>query len=184
MSHAQVSEPVRADLSRLDFEFSPAISARVRHELLESLAKASRCTLQDVEAALGARDLHAEFASNFAPAGLRLSNLADVNAAYWGALWSVIHDAPALAADTLQALRGQLGRMWLANPVARRQDDRQAMAELMVYETVLALDQQRQAREQGPAAVSALAAQAHLNMLKRRGVNLKAMKISPQGLSR
>lgn len=170
---------------RLDFESSPTVSALVRREFIDSLAKASRQPPAAIEQLIRGRDFISDFGQWMAPYDLNLNNLGDVVTGYWVSMWSIIHEAPLPPAGHVASAREQCRRMWHNNPVTRKPEARQQLAELMMYETVASLDQRRDAHEAGNTqALAALARHAHANMRQQRGIDLGAMRLTQQGFGK
>ena len=172
-------------IDALDFGFSPAVSAKVRREWVDSLAKSSRQPPETIRAAIGDRDFIAEFALRFAPLGLRADNFADAMTAYWVSMWSLIHRTELPPISAFAAARLQLAAMWHKNPYVKREGDRQTMAEVMIYETMLALEERDRKLAAGDEqALQALSENSARNMQSKRGVNLKAMQLTESGFTR
>jgi hypothetical protein len=184
MQTATMAPPANDDA--LDFGADPAITARVRDELADTLAGGDAARRNALRDALDARDFHAEFAGDVGNAlALASRNLADVMAAYWLVMWSVVHDVELPSAEEARPVRAQVGRVLGSSPLARDPSNRQAMGEAMLSETMLTREQQRNARERGDAdALKRMAETAQHNMLMRQALNLKKTRLTRSGLVR
>lgn len=176
-----------ADLEMRDLAFGddPAVSARVRDELAETLGRGDAAKARALREALDARDFHAEFAAALGTLDLDSHDLADVMAAYWLVMWCLVHDAALPSATEAAPVRTQVARMIGSTPLVRDEKQRQAMGEAMLSEAMLTLEQQRNAQARGDtAALQQMAETAQRNMLMRQALNLRKMRLTPSGLAR
>jgi hypothetical protein len=169
----------------LAFGDNAAVSARVRDELAQTLGGGDHARTQALRDALDARDFHAEFAEELGMLALDSHDLGDVMAAYWLVMWSLVHDVALPSAREAAPVRAQVARMIGSTPLVRAREQRQAMGEAMLSETMLTLEQERLARARGDQAqLKQMAETAQRNMLMRQALNLKKMRLTPLGLAR
>jgi hypothetical protein len=169
----------------LAFGDDAAVSARVRDELAQTLGGGDAERTKALRAALDARDFHAEFADELGTLALDSHDLADVMAAYWLVMWSLVHAVPLPSANEAAPVRAQVARMIGSTPLVRDAAQRQTMGEAMLSETMLTLEQQHFARARDDqAALRRMAETAQRNMLMRQALNLKKMRLTPLGLAR
>ena len=166
----------------LDFEFDPAVSAQVLAETVDTMSQGNPTYRHVVEKELSARDIPAEFRDTFGPLGLRHDNLADTMAAYWLAMWSVIHGKP-LASDTqARAVRRQVLPRIQGSDLAKSARKRQMMGEAFIYEATIGLAVYLDAKaNQQELQLRQLARNAKKNT-KKKGIDLAHMKLTDQGL--
>ena len=169
----------------LAFGDDAAVSARVRDELAATLGGGDAERTRELRAALESRDFHAEFAAALGALGLDSHDLAGVMAAYWLVMWSLVHDVELPAAQDAAPVRAQVARMIGTSPLVRDGAQRQAMGEAMLSETMLTHEQARNARLRGDTqALHAMGETAQRNMLMRQALNLRKMRLTPNGLAR
>lgn len=168
----------------LDFDYEPAVSAQVIAETVDTLAQGNPTYRKVVEKELESRDIPAEFKGTFGPLGLRHDNLADTMAAYWIAMWSVIHDKPLANATQARAVRRQVLPRLQSSPIARSDKKRQLVGEALLYEATIGLSvyQEAKANEQ-ELQLRQMARNAKKNV-KKKGIDLARMRLTDQGMRR
>ena len=168
----------------LDFGDDPAVSRAVVAETIDTLAQGNPTYRAVVEKELGGRDIPAEFDQTFGPLGLRRDNLADTMAAYWLAMWTVIHDKPLGTPVQASAVRRQVLPRIQASPLAKDPRKRQMMGEAMLYEATIGLSVYRDAKaNEQELQLRQMAKNAKKNV-KKKGIDLARMRLTDQGMRR
>lgn len=163
----------------------PALSARVRQELIDTLS--ARTNFDPVEAGreLDRRDIREEFVLEFGDLGLDPDRLPDLLAAHLIAMWCVVHDAPLPRREVAEGLTRQFTGMLATSPQAADPAMRQMMGEALRYEAVLTVEARRAARDAGDKAkLREMAESAQGNLLKQRGINLRKTRLTASGMMR
>lgn len=163
----------------------PALSARVRKELIDTLHARTNFDPAEAERELERRDIREEFVLEFGDLGLDPDNLPHLLAAHLIAMWSVVHDAPLPGRDVAAGLARQFTGMIAMSPQAADPAARQMMGEALRYEAVLTLEARRAARDAGDKAkLREMAESAQSNILRQRGINLRKTRLTASGMMR
>lgn len=162
----------------------PALSAQVRKELLDTLSAKTGYDPERAARELDARDVRAEFLSAFGGLGLAPDNLPDLFAGHFLALWSVVHDAPLPGSAIALAVARQFEAQIARSPQVADAAKRQLMGEALLYEAVLTLEAQREARAGGAAKIKQMADSAQHNFLAQRGIDLRKTRLTASGMQR
>lgn len=165
----------------LNVNFDPEVSTHIRRELVDSLAHGDVDIELAVEKELGDRNIVADFSQAIQPLGLKAGNLADIMAAYYLVMWTIVRRAPFPDKQQTNALRQQLRQQLLGNPLVRNAKRRQMMGEGMIYEAQIALETYRKAVDNDDELqLRRLARNGRKNMIGR-GIDLKRTKITQSG---
>lgn len=168
----------------LDFSYDPAVSAQVLAETIDTLAQGNPTYRHVVEKELNGRDIPAEFRDTFGPLGLRHDNLADTMAAYWLAMWTVIHDKPLANETQARAVLRQVLPRIQASPLAGNPKKRQMMGEALLYEATIGLSVYNEAKAGAQELQLRQMARNAKKNVKKKGVDLARMKLTDQGMRR
>lgn len=163
----------------------PALSARVRKELVDTLHARTNFDPDEAERELDRRDIREEFVLEFGDLGLDPDNLPDLLAAHLIAMWSVVHDTSLPGRDVATGLKRQFTGMIAMSPQAADPATRQMMGEALRYEAVLTLEARRAARDAGDKVkLREMAESAQGNILRQRGINLRKTRLTASGMFR
>lgn len=161
--------------------FDPEISKHIRRALVDNLAHGDADVEQAVEKELGDRNIVSDFSKAMRPLGLDAGNLADIMAAYYVVMWTIIRRAPFPGKQQSKAIRHQLRQQLLGNPLVYDANRRQMMGEGMIYEAQIALETYRKAvDDDDELQLRRLAKNGRKNMIGR-GIDLKQMNIARSG---
>ncbi len=180
----QQSSSVNMTAQRYLIGADPALSARVRKELLDTLSAKAGFDPAQAARELDARDVRAEFVDAFGDHGLAPDNLPDLLAGHFLAMWSVVHDSPLPGHEAVLAIAKQFAGQIAHSPQVADPVKRQLMGEALLYEAVLTLEAQRAARAGGSAQLRQMAASAQQNFLAQRGINLRKTRVTASGMQR
>lgn len=163
----------------------PELSAQVRKELADTLKARAGIAPETLEKELAGRDIHAQFLAAFGELGLVPDTLPDLLAGHMIAMWSVVHDAPLPARSVAMAIAKQFAGLIGSNPLAADPAKRQLMGEALLYETVLTLEAQGQARASSDSAMlKQMAESAQRNYLSQNSINLRKTRLTESGMVR
>ena len=181
------SSPANTNLSlqALRFQSSTAVSQRVRNAFIEALQKANPQSAGEIKYNLQQQDVIGDFARDMAPYGLRADDLADTMTAYWLTMWIIANQEQIPPVNQVQAVQNQVRTVMLQNPnlVQATEATRQEIAEVTIYETMIALGLLANAnRASDRGKLQQLADSAYQNMLKK-GIDLRDMELTPSGFT-
>ncbi len=181
------SSPANPNLSvqALSFQPSTAVSNKVRNAFIEALQKANPQSAAEIESKLRQQDVIGDFARDMAPYGLRADDVADTLTAYWLTMWIIANQEPIPNVDKVQAVQKQVRTVILQNNSVVQATDaaRQEIAEVTIYETMIALGLLANANQTGDRyQLQQLADSAYQNILKQ-GIDLRDMKLTSNGFS-
>ncbi len=168
----------------LDFDFDPQISRQVLDETVTTLSRDNPAYRQVVEQELARRDVVAEYRETLGALGLRHDNLADTMAAYWVAMWTIIHDKPLANATAATAVRDQVLPRIQSNDLARSASKRQMMGEALIFEATIALSVYRDAKAGNQELQLRQMAQSAKKNTRKKGFDLARMKLTQHGMRR
>lgn len=132
------SPPRRAVAVDTRYRVSPAVSARVRGQFADFVAKTSPANADRLRQVVLQNDLLGAWEKHVAVDGLRRGDVADAMAAYWVQNWQIANNAPFTDRAQVQAVRGQVSRLLASNRAFARLDDagKQEMAEVFMLNFV------------------------------------------------
>lgn len=168
----------------LDFDYDAALSAQVLAETVDTLSNGNPTYRQVVQTELASRDIPSEFGDIFGPLGLRHDNLADTMAAYWLAMWSIIHDKPLATSQQASAVLAQVLPRIQTSAQARDPKKRQLMGEALIYESTIGLQVYREAKENKQELQLRQMARNAKKNTRKKGIDLAKMRLTDQGMRR
>lgn len=178
------AQKARRSADTLEIVYDPRWSVEARREIAASLAApgfAQDTLLQAMET----RDYVAEFRTQFDPLGLDYRHLGAVTAAHWIGMWTIVHDAPMPDTELAEGALAQLSTSWKGTPAMRDARTRQVLAEWMIIESVIALEEQSKYRTANDReGLEMMANKVAENMKKKRSVNLRVMSLTDKGFVR
>ena len=179
------SSPTNTNLSieALRFQPSTAVSQKVRNDFIEALQKANPQSADAIEQKLKQQDVIGDFSRDMAPYGLRADDVADTLTAYWLTMWIVANQEEIPSVDKVQAVRNQVRKVMLNNNnlVQATEAARQEIAEITIYETMIAWGLLTNANHIGDRVkLQQLADSAYKNMLEQ-GLDLRSMELTSNG---
>jgi hypothetical protein len=175
-----------ADSLKLPYRASPAITAKLKAEMADTLTRQSPQQSAAIRKFVDSGDFVAEFDKDMQSYGygLRSGDVVDAFAAYWLTMWSIANDERQPAAAQAVAVRRQVASSMATNPALGQADDatRQLVAEGLITEAELALSLRDYATHNG-RDTKPLADSTYRNLLAK-GVDLRAMQLTDAGFSR
>ncbi|MCW4461240.1 hypothetical protein OK349_05935 [Sphingomonas sp. BT-65] len=113
------------------YKSSPAVSARVRGQFADFVAKADPVNAARLRQVIQQNDLLGLWERHVATDGLRRGDVADAMAAYWVQNWQIANKVPFTSRAQVQAVRGQIASALGTSPGFARMNDaaRQELAE-------------------------------------------------------
>ena len=174
----------RRSVGDLHFDWSPQVRREAHRDMAASYAPGQPKLAAQLREAFAQRDFVADFERRFSPLGLAANHLGDVTAAHWLSMWTVVHDAPFPSHAQVQRVREQLADSWDRISGIDDPHKRQLFAETMITEMVLALDELETRRAAGDRkGLDLIATRTAHAMRQKRGINLRAFKVTDAGLS-
>ena len=184
-SRTSSSPDTNPSLEALRFQPSTVVSQKVRHGFIEALQKANPHSAEEIESTLKQQDVIGDFSRDMAPYGLRADDVADTLTAYWLTMWIIANQEQIPSVDKVQAVQNQVRTVILQNNnvVNATEATRQEIAEVTIYETMIALGLLANADRAGDRnKLQRLADSAYQNMLKQ-GIDLRNMKLTSNGFT-
>lgn len=169
----------------LTYTPDPAISRRVKQEFTAAVQEADPAKADHIAAVMASSDVLADFDRDMAPYGFRSNNVADAMSAYWITMWMIANEKAVPTRKRVAAVRHQVTTNMINNQMIAKAslEQRQEMAEGLVYETMFALGQRADVeRKRDRARQRELASATQANLLKN-GVNLQSLRIRSTGFS-
>ena len=120
------------------YRASPEVSARVRQQFADFVAKVSPADADRLRQVIRQKDLLGAWEKHVAVDGLRRGDVADAMTAYWVQNWQIANNVPFTDRAQVQAVRGQVSQALSSNPAFARLDDagKQEMAEVFMLNFV------------------------------------------------
>ncbi|MFK7888068.1 MAG: DUF6683 family protein [Gammaproteobacteria bacterium] len=159
------------------------VSRRVKEEFKTAVQRADPAKSDHIARVLDAQDVLADFDRDMAPYGFRSNNVADAMSAYWITMWMIANQKAIPTRKRVAAVHQQVTRNMLTNQMLAKAtlEQRQEMAEGLVYETMFALGQRADVeRRRDYTRQRELARVAHKNVL-RNGIDLKNLRMTSSG---
>jgi hypothetical protein len=179
--------PPRANIATgTRYRGSPAVSARVRAQFADFVAKADPANAARLRNAVLQQDLLGAWEKHVAVDGLRRGDVADAMAAYWVQNWQIANKVPFASRAQVQAVRAQVSRAFGASPAFAKLDDaaRQEMAETFMLNFVAQGSAFSNATARGDAgAVARLSDAAAARFRNGMNLDLRRLKLSTAGFS-
>ncbi len=181
------SSPTNPNLSlqALRFQPSTAVSNKVRNAFIAALQKANPQSAAEIESKLQQQDVIGDFARDMAPYGLRADDIADTLTAYWLTMWMIANQEQIPPVEKVQAVQTQVRTVILQNDnvINATEAARQEIAEITIYETMIALGLLANANQTGDRAqLQQLADSAYQNMLQQ-GIDLREIELTSNGFT-
>jgi hypothetical protein len=174
-----------SSMALLSFVPSPGISARVRESVIDSAIKTDpsldRAKLEEGFANNQVLKSFAELLANY---GYSSTNLADVMTAYYVVCWEVVNGTDASGnSGGISAVNAQLKGALLANLNFQRlpDTDKQQVAEVMAYQTVIVASAKNELIKRGDQAGLQRLRQSVRQGVLQMGVDLSRLKLTSQG---
>lgn len=178
--------PVRtAAVASTRYRGSPAVSARVRAQFADFVARADPANADRLRRTIAQQDLLGLWEKHVATDGLRRGDVADAMTAYWVQNWQIANKVPFASRAQVQAVRGQVARTLGASPAFAKMGDaeRQAMAETFMLNFVAQGSAFSDAAARGDAAATArLSDAAAARFRKDMNLDLRALRLTGAGL--
>ncbi|MEO1575193.1 MAG: DUF6683 family protein, partial [Pseudomonadota bacterium] len=105
-------------------------------------------------------------------------------AAYWLAMWTVIHDKPLANETQARAVLRQVLPRIQASPLAGHPKKRQMMGEALLYEATIGLSVYYDAKAGSQELQLRQMARNAKKNVKKKGIDLAKMKLTDQGMRR
>ncbi|NIJ20387.1 hypothetical protein FHS95_002079 [Sphingomonas naasensis] len=163
---------------------APAVSAKVRAQFADFIARADPAHAERLRQTIAAHDLLGLWEKHVATDGLRRGDVADAMAAYWVQNWQIANKVAFASRAQVQAVRGQVARSLGASPAFAKMADaeRQAMAETFMLNFVAQGSAFSDAAARGDAAATArLSDAAAARFRKDVKLDLRSLKLTAAG---
>lgn len=178
--------PVRtAATAGTRYRGSPAVSAKVRAQFADFVARADPANAGRLRAAVAQQDLLGLWEKHVATDGLRRGDVADAMTAYWVQNWQMANKVSFASRAQVQAVRGQVARALGTSPAFAKMGDaeRQAMAETFMFNFVAQGSAFSDAAARRDAAATArLSDAAAARFRKDMKLDLRALRLTEAGL--
>ncbi len=169
----------------LTFTPDPLISKRVKEEFTAAVQEADPGKAAHIANVMASSDVLGDFDRDMAPYGFRSNNVADAMSAYWITMWMIANQKAVPTRKRVAAVRAQVTGNMANNPMIAKAslEQRQEMAEGLVYETMFALGQRADVeRKRDRQRQRELANATQTNLLKN-GVDMQNLRITSTGFS-
>jgi hypothetical protein len=159
------------------------VTESVRRAVVERIRANNAAGAQQFDVASRQNDMVALFVEDAARNGVDGNDVADVAALYWITAWSVVHrhapTTPEIAAVRAQ-VRGALAQA--PELLAASDDEKQEMADDMIFQLMLLQAAFEQARARKDDAALSMLAQSTWQTALQNKVDLRAMRLGDDGL--
>lgn len=165
---------------------SPAVSATVRAQFADFVARADPANAERLRKTVAQQDLLGLWEKHVAVDGLRRGDVADAMTAYWVQNWQIANKVSFASRAQVQAVRGQVARTLSASPAFAKMADaeRQAMAETFMLNFVAQGSAFSDAIARRDAAATArLSDAAAARFRKDMNLDLRALKLTGAGFA-
>ena len=169
------------------YRASPAVTARVKGQFADFVAKADPANGPRLRQAVQQNDLLGAWEKHVSTDGLRRGDVADAMTAYWVQNWQIANNVPFTNRTQVQAVRGQVYRALGSNPRFARLDDagKQEMAEVFMLNFVAQGSAFSDATAKGDKGLSnRLSDAAVARFRSEMNVDLRQLKLTPAGFVR
>ncbi|CAN7367366.1 hypothetical protein LJR225_002247 [Phenylobacterium sp. LjRoot225] len=184
---AASAPPPRALAIDTRYRASPEVSARVRRQFADFVARTSPANADRLRQAIQQKDLLGAWERHVAVDGLRRGDVADAMTAYWVQNWQIANNRPFTDRAQVQAVRGQVSRALASNPDFAHLDDagKQEMAEVFMLNFVAQGSAFSDATARRDAGLSIrLSDAAVARFRKDMNVDLRQLRLTPAGFVR
>lgn len=178
------STPTRYPRDDFRVAFAPAVSSAVKQEYIASIERSTNARAADeLDAFYSRNPVRSQFDIAIRPYGLRSDDLADVAAAHLVVMWMTANDARLPDALQVRGVQAQVQRQMASSGASSpRADDRQRIAEALMYQTVTLIKVREQAQAESSTAYLRELADSAQAMMARQDVDLRAMQLTEDGL--
>lgn len=179
--------PAKAGMRRdWRVDYDPALSRRIEQEYLRNIsARIGTERAEAISAHLQQEPVAVQFDKLAAPYGLSRSNLSDVIAAYFAVAWATANSAPEPTREQVLGLRRQIRSGGGGRMASQSMDERQKIAESIMYRAAQVAMQRRIAeRRADPAARRLVADSVQRSVREQQGVDLRATTLTAAGFVR
>jgi hypothetical protein len=169
------------------YRASPAVSARVRGQFADFVAKTDPANGERLRQVVQRQDLLGAWEKHVSVDGLRRGDVADAMTAYWVQNWQIANAIPVASKAQVQAVRGQVSRALAANSAFARLDDagKQEMAEVFMLNFVAQGSAFSDAANRGDKALGAKLSDAAIARFRRAtNVDPRQLKLTQAGFAR
>jgi len=183
-SGAGLAASSRAVSADTRYRASPAVTARVRGQFADYVAKTDPANAPRLRQAVQQNDLLGAWEKHVSSDGLRRGDVADAMAAYWVQNWQIANNVPFTNRTQVQAVRGQVYRALGSNPQFARLDDasKQEMAEVFMYNFVAQGSAFSDATTKGDKGLSNRLSNAAVTRFRSEmNVDLRQLKLTQAG---
>lgn len=189
------AQPVRSGRSSLAkagmrrdwrVDYDPTLSRWIEQEYLRNISERIGAERAEAIAAhLEQEPVVVQFDKLAAPYGLSRSNLSDVIATYFAVAWATANSAPDPTREQVLGLRRQIRSDGAGRMTSQRMDQRQKIAESIMYRVAQVAMQRRIAERRGdPAARRLVADSVQRSVREQQGVDLRATTLTAAGFVR
>jgi hypothetical protein len=178
------SSPTRYPREDFRVAFAPGVSAAVKQDYIDSIARSTNAKVAgELDTFYSRHPVRSQFEIAIRPYGLRSDDLADVAAAHLVVMWMTANNARLPDAVQVRGVQAQVQRQMASSGASNpRADERQRIAEALMYQTVTLIKVREQAQaESSDAHLLDLADSAQSTMAKQ-DVDLRAMQLTADGL--
>jgi hypothetical protein len=159
------------------YRTSQSVTSEVQNAFYNNVKAGSKETAEEIRTKLFPKDIEKLFGTTVRPFGLKSNDMVDSTTAFWISMWVIANQAPNPTPQEVAGVRNQV-RSAMANSskLSGSDADKQRFSQMMMYETILALV----AFNTDSIDKAQLARATHNNM-KRRGMDLRRMRLSKNG---
>jgi hypothetical protein len=169
------------DMANWDFGNEKKQSDAVKDELTQTLSKGNPAVKKQFLRELEAQDVLAGYAALFPQYPLRERNLAQCMALYWLSMARAVQGGDFPSSTTFDAVTLQCAKRLHGDHNAMDPARRQMMGEVMMYETIFAVEAVKRAIATGSSdALKTLSTMTHQNCLKR-GLDFQKLVLTESG---
>ena len=183
-STRRASAPARYPRDDFRVAFAPSVSSAVKQEYIASIERSTNARAAgELDAFYSRNPVRSQFEIAIRPYGLRSDDLADVAAAHLVVMWMTANDARLPDAAQVRGVQAQVQRqMASSGTTSPRADERQRIAEALMYQTVTLIKVREQAQAESAAVHLRELADSAQAMMARQDVDLRAMQLTEDGL--
>lgn len=169
------SKPVAVQSST--YRTSAVIGTEVQDRFYNNVKAGSKETAEEIRTKLFNQDIEKLFGKTVRPFGLKSNDMVDSTTAFWISMWVIANQAPNPTPQHVAAVRKQVqATMAGAGKLSANDADKQRFSQMMMYETILALVAfNTDSIDKGELAT------ATYKSMKRRGMDLRQMRLSENG---
>lgn len=167
----------------LTYTPDPVVSRRVKTEFTKAVQQADPTKADHIANVMASQDVLSDFNRDMGPYRLRSTNIADAMTAYWVTMWMIANQEAIPAPERVAAARRQVTTNMMSNPMLAKAtiEQRQEMAEGLVYETMFALGQRADAERRRDRTKQRDMAQSTQANLLKNGVDLQGLQLTDRG---